>query len=860
MKQTNVVTPLPIDRYMDQIVATYSTNQNLIVEAAPGSGKTTRIPPAIAATVPGKVIVLEPRRVAAIGAAAHIALEQGWQLGQEVGYQVRFQNCSRESTKLLFMTEALLLRKLQLDPELIGISAIILDEFHERSLNLDLTIALIKEMQELGAPIKMLIMSATLDSEKIANYLVNAPIIRLPGQSKALQRLHSQVPMHFGLGHEFYARVVMGIKQAWELGNRDTLVFLPGTGEINRVYDEIENWALAVGASVQRLHGKLSLGQQRDVIAPMATSSANPPRRRIILSTNIAESSLTIDGVDAVVDCGLARVASHNLQLGITSLNLRKISRSSAIQRAGRACRQYDGISIHLWNAQDEQAMPAHDLPEILSCDLAPALLFLSKMQIRDFANFTWFQHPGELTLTTALEKLRLWQAVDEDNRLTQVGEDLLNYPIDLRLARLMVEAKKIGAISLGALICAILEERDFLAKMVNEPSTSECDLLPRVEVIKHQSGKLRSRAISDQQFQRLIDIAGDLCRSAGNYQFDLGAVDLESNAKAKLLCAAFADRICRRRDTSDRGLMVGGRGVKVNHQSSVRQSEFFFALSIVDTNNQNESLVSIASGIDKRQLERDFADLITAKAEIYFDKEKGRVICRDYKCLGDLPIEDGRTRPLNNDECERHLPEFLLNHFSLALGADENLRSLWERLAYLGSIQERLPLALQEVCAEFFQADSFHHWQLQGCQGALYGETNIDIVTKKNLVHFFASTLPPELRQCLHAELPEKLTVPSGSQLKIHYEVGKDPYLQVRIQEIFGWAESPKLAFGKIALALHLLGPNFRPVQITTNLQSFWSTTYTEVRKELRSRYPKHQWPEDPAMGIAEAKGRRRT
>jgi ATP-dependent helicase HrpB len=853
-------TSLPIDAFLPKIIENFRSKKNLIISAAPGSGKTTRLPPALLGACSGKIIVLEPRKMAAIAAAHRVADENAWTLGTEVGYQVRFQNCSQESTRLVFMTEALFLRKLLQDQELTGIGAVILDEFHERSSHLDLVIAVIKEMQDLGHPVHLIVMSATLDIPKILGYLEDAEVIEVPGQNKSLKIIHAENPLQLLLKREFYSAVIDGIKRVWGLARHDILVFLPGTGEINRLYEDLESWATVQDCVVLRLHGKLSLAEQKSVILPGRNDGEKSRKRRIILTTNIAESSVTIEGVDAVIDTGIARISGYNEQLGITSLNIRKISKSSATQRSGRACRQYDGIALRLWTPRDEASMADHDIAEIMRADLAPVVLTLSKLRIRDFTNFSWFQAPPTGSLTAAIRKLSGFSAIDAENGITKVGLYLLDYPTDLRLARLMLEAKKLGTVHLAALICALLEERDILPRDFDyDGIAGECDLAFRINLLIESGRSGMSRQIHRGQISQVLDVAADLSRSAGVHDFAIAKIVPTEQKIQRLLLAAFADRICRRREGSDRALMVGGRGIKLSPQSAVRKSEFFFAISMVDSGNQSESLVSLASGLDRRAIDQEFGSQIITKSEITFDKDKNRVICRDFKSLNDLALEEGQTRALSEEECGEFLPEILHKNFGIALGSSSSLHSLWQRLDYLRSVCEKLPTPLQEIAIEFFREESFQTWHLNGCRSALVGEKNIDAAVKKELLYYFESTLDPQLRHCLTSELPEKMQVPSGTRLKIHYEIGKDPFIEVRIQEVFGWQSAPRLLFTRLPLTLHLLGPNFRPVQITTNLESFWSTGYAEVRKELRSRYPKHQWPEDPRQGVPEARGKRR-
>ncbi|MBC7370830.1 MAG: ATP-dependent RNA helicase, partial [Bdellovibrionaceae bacterium] len=480
MPQPDHLLKLPIDDFLDAALSHLKTHQNLVVTAAPGAGKTTRLPAFLAKHFLGKVLVLEPRRMAALAAAARVAEEQNWKLGQEVGYQVRFANQSSEKTRLLFLTEALLSRKMAQDPELNGVECVVLDEFHERSLHVDLALGLLRELQELGHEIKLVVMSATLEAEKISQFLGNAPVLDVPGKLYPLELKYQKNSQSLQLAPPFFENVASHIREAAKSTTHDILVFLPGTGEIDRTLQVIQSWAEQNNIDVVPLHGSLPLEAQQKALRAA-------PRRRVILSTNIAESSVTVDGVACVIDTGLAKNMKFDLRTGFSRLELGRISRASAQQRAGRSARQFPGVCYRLWNKLDENSMPGHEVPEILRAELSDSLLFLAAQGVRDFESFSWYEKPGKLPLLSAAQNLLSLGALDLQNNITPIGKKLLTWPLPPRLAKLMLGSVETRIPHLGADVAAILQERDFVTRSGSESvigDNLESDILFRIDLL----------------------------------------------------------------------------------------------------------------------------------------------------------------------------------------------------------------------------------------------------------------------------------------------------------------------------------------------------------------------------------------
>ncbi|AHZ83500.1 ATP-dependent RNA helicase HrpB [Bdellovibrio bacteriovorus] len=839
---------LPIDSFVPEIQSLLKNGQNLVITAAPGAGKTTRLPPALLQVTSKKVIVLEPRRMAAIAAAHRIAEEQGWQVGEEIGYQVRFANKTSNKTRLVFMTEALLARQMIDDPELSDVELVILDEFHERSMHVDLALGLLRELQELGRDIKILVMSATLEAEKIASYLGDCPIVSVPGKLFELDVRYQKGSQQLQTFPQFFDAVAQTVKDAQLQTRHDILVFLPGVGEIDRAKDALQSWADSKNIELVPLHGSLNLEDQRRALKKTS-------QQRVILSTNIAESSVTIDGVNTVIDSGLAKNMKQDHRTGFSRLELGRISLSSAIQRSGRAARQFPGVAYRMWNKMDELSFGKSEVAEIQRVDLTESLLFLSAQGVTDFDSFSWFEKPQKVAIENALRYLRISGAVDDNNKITALGRKILHFPLPVRLAKLMLVGMDLGAIELASEMAALLQERDILRR---ESVASflgdnlECDLSARLEVLHQFRQSKKAPAGSayfslqtvDQAARQIQELAKRLQKSSDTPTAALKK-DQQLALTKKILLTAYADRLCRRRGKTERALMVGGRGVKLQNETLVKNSEFFAALNGVEGSSDAETMVSLACGAEKDFVLDLFRNDIVKTRDVSFVEEKGQFFTREYRSLYGLPLEEPSLSPASATEVSEKLPQILADKFDLVLKTNEALSHWWERLQFLQQ-QEDLNLDIEKMKVEAFT---------QACMG----ESKMQAVMEKDLCFFFESVLPPETANTLRREIPDRIEVPSGSKIRVIYPSDKPPYLEVRIQEVFGLMQTPKVYKQTIPITLHLLGPNFRPVQVTSNLESFWKNGYPEVRKELRIKYPKHQWPEDPADGIPEAKGRRR-
>lgn len=850
---------LPLDEAWPELKAALETHQNLVLVAEPGAGKTTRFPASLLNSEliarDKNILVLEPRRLAAKAAAARIGDEQNWRLGEEVGYQVRFDNRVSPQTRLQFLTEGLLARRLLADPELKNTGAIILDEFHERSRHTDIALSMLFELQELARPdLKIIVMSATIDAENVSRFLKNCPIVKVPGRTHPITIHHARTPLALDTGPRFFDTVTEKILEVLRNENErsgDILVFLPGTREIRRIKSLIEGPALRAGFICHELHGSLSLEDQDKAIRKQESGQG-----KIVLATNIAETSLTIDGVGTVIDSGLARVMRLDGDTGLERLQLSRISLASATQRAGRAGRQGPGHCHRLWTKFDETSMAAFEEPELKRTDLSETILFLLSQGIRDPHGFSWFESPPSAAISLALDTLTdLGFRDSQTGALTDLGREALKLPLAPRLARLVLEAARIDQLELGARIAALISEKDIISRDfdVKKHVRIESDVISRLDLIERKAPEIDrfSARNVERVAQAIIDAARRIPASQlGRSPLPRGKYEEHELAQI-LLLLAFPDRVCRRRRPKEpQARMVGGRGVTLSHRSSAETAMYFVAIDSQggDLGPKSDATISSASAIEREWLEIYFPEVISKQSRIVFDETTLSVQSQTARFFRDLPLEEPHIGRPDAEAAYEPLLQAALDRWETHISRSDSLERWLARLEF---IRKHFPDETE------FDFDTMKRSALEE---AAYGETKLSDLLRKPLNEIFSRHLPASLAYLIDEASPDTLTVPSGSRIRLHYPSDRDPYLEVRIQEVFGLKRSPLVARGRVPVVLHLLGPNYRPVQVTSDLGSFWKNGYIEVRKELRARYPKHAWPEDPLTATPEAKGRRRT
>lgn len=827
---------LPIDDFLKSISESLEQHPNLVISAAPGAGKTTRVPPELLKMTNKKILVLEPRRIAASSAAQRIADEQGWALGKEVGYQVRFENKTSSQTRLIFLTEALLARHLMQDPELSDIGLIVLDEFHERSQHVDLAIGFLKELQDLARPdLKIVVMSATLNAQSLSDFLKNCPVIDVPGKMFPLTIQHQKTAQLLKTSPDFIDRVSNQIKSALlsQDSGKHILVFLPGLGEIERVSERLLQTSLPANFKVLKLHGSLSLEEQKRVLEPSQET-------KIILSTNVAESSVTIDGVNCVIDSGLVRQQRLNQKTGFPRLDLVRISKASATQRAGRAARQGPGKVFRLWSVPDELSMLDFEQAEIFRVNLIDSLLLLANWGVSDFLSFSWFETPLPESIASAQKELQLLGCIDSKNKLTPLGSAALHWPLPVRLAILMEHGRTLNLLPLAARISAILLEKDFVKGPIS--SVYECDLMARIDLIENRQAPQASQRAYQKSVENLMRGTNASWTWHNNATSHSQIVDL--------LSLSFPDRLARRRQKNQpSALLITGRGIALDSESCVQQSEFFLALELMDGVSASDTRCRKATSVKRDWLEKKFAQNIEVKQSVDYSQSEKKVQKSVRKMLilaevGQLPLEDGQLRPATNDEAAEFLPQIAVQSFSEILEKNAPFRLWWNRYLAYCSIESKPPFD--------------QHQEQEIFSEACYGETSLKALFEKDLIYFFEKSLNPIDLQKMNREYPSEMVIPTGRSVPLSYT--KDGVqIEVRIQEIFGLRQAPLIAGGKVPITLILLGPNYRPVQVTSDLLSFWKNGYIEVKKELKARYPKHSWPDDPLTAPPQARPSRK-
>jgi ATP-dependent helicase HrpB len=864
--------PLPIDVVLPDVVAALKTSRSLVLVAPPGAGKTTRVPPAVlkAGLLTSKehpnLVMLQPRRVAARASAQRIAEEQGWGLGREVGYHVRFERKLTDQTRLRVLTEGILSRQLLSDPFLEGIGCVILDEFHERSLHTDLAIAMLREVQQtVRDDLILIVMSATLEAEPVAKFLGGCPIVRSEGRLFPIEHVYLQPPP----GHlpeqvaDVVRRTIAGDLRSDNVDG-DVLVFLPGAEEIRRAGQELETFAQDEDLLVVPLHGSIPFEEQTRALRPA-------DRRKVILATNIAETSLTIEGVRTVIDSGRARVAGYDPQRGLDRLELKWISKASAAQRAGRAGRTAPGRAIRLWTERHHHSLDEYELPEVKRVDLAGTVLSLHAWGADDPRNFGWYEKPPEETLVGAERLLGMLGALSREvsGKITPLGQRIMLLPTHPRLARLLIDAAEAGIARDGATIAALLAEKDIVLTDNSVPpwargpaTVGSSDLLLRMDLLaeleRADFRNARDRGVDRMTVRQVAKARDDLLRIARNAS-DRRVADRAATEEEllKLPLLAYPDRIARRRESNPAAAVaVGGMGIKLAAESVVRQGELFLALDARSDARSvaREALVRIASRVELSWLEELFPQSIRKVREATFDAQRQRVVGRAATYYLDLLIREELTGDVDPAAGVAALFDALRPRINDLIASEEQLASLYKRVDML---ERGLPSHLWPAKTPKVGVPSPEELLRQACEGSI----SIADVTSR-LSDIARGSLSYESSQLLNEHAPESIAVPTGNRIRLDWSAAsvaplRGPVLAVRLQEVFGWIDTPRVIGGAVPVVMHLLGPNYRPVQVTQDLRSFWATTYFQVRKDLKARYPKHAWPEDPLTATPQAKGR---
>jgi ATP-dependent helicase HrpB len=768
--------PLPVDAFVPEIVEHLRRSRAVVVSAQPGAGKTTRIPPALLAD--GPLILLQPRRVAARAIAQRIAAERNWTVGEEIGWQIRLERRFGVRTKLLVATEGVLTARLQQDPLLTEFVTVVIDEFHERSIHADVALTLAKQAWHARDDLRLVVMSATLDTGSVSSFLDGCPVVDVPG------RLH---PLEIGYAPQ--SSVADAVQRVMSSTAGDVLCFLPGAFEIRRAMDDIVARGLAREADVLPLYGALDGAAQDAALRKPAGA-----RRRVMVSTNVAETSVTVPGVTAVVDSGLHKVARYDAERGIDSLEVERITADSADQRAGRAARTAPGTAVRLWDARDR--LRPHREAEIHRVDLAAAALDVIAWGGHPF-ELDWFERPSDERLSAAIELLERLGAI-RGGALTEFGKRMQHLPLHPRLARMLVAAD--GAWPM-AQACALLSERHLLPPRTSATSS---DLLSAIDQWSNMPPHVKQAA-------------ENVASGSSRTKRPLPDVDFR-----RAILTGYPDRVAQRREPrSPRLLLSSGAGAAMSPQSGVVDGEFLVALDVRQSTRPNDpdAQVRLASIVEREWLEPTRVEVVHR-----FDAARGAVKAVAIERYDALTLSE---KPVDADPAERAV---LLADAWLRREARDEERQLLQRLRFAGMTLDRAELARRAALSARGLAD-------------------MDL----------AAALTFDERRALDRDAPDTIAVPSGRSATLQYEEDGTVSASVKLQELFGLADTPRIGPRKEPVRLALLAPNGRPVQTTRDLRSFWNTTYAEVRKELRGRYPKHPWPEDPWTATPTARALKR-
>ncbi|HXA35714.1 MAG TPA: ATP-dependent helicase HrpB [Steroidobacteraceae bacterium] len=821
---------LPINEALPALAQVLADRRNVLLEAPPGAGKST-IAPLFLRECPWldgqKIVMLEPRRIAARAVAARMAHLLGEPVGGSVGFRTRLETRVSRETRIEVVTEGILTRMLQEDSGLAGIGCVIFDEFHERSLNADLGLALcIESQRNLRDDLRVVVMSATLDLEPVAKLLDDAPIVAARGRS-------FEVATHYiARRPEVYLELQMAqvVRNALREHDGDILCFLPGAAEIRRVLRALEDAGLDRNVRVLPLYGELEGAAQDAAIAP-----APAGLRKIVLATSIAETSLTIEGIRVVVDSGLRRYAEFDPATGMSHLITTKVSQAAADQRRGRAGRLTAGTCYRLWSAGTQDALAPQTSPEILHADLAPLALELSCWGAVDAASLSWLDPPPAAPLAQARDLLRQLEAIDSSGRISPHGRTLAKLGTHPRLGHMLVKAREHGAARLASDLAAILGERDILRASAG---ARDVDLRLRVSVLRGDVRDLPPGISVDSRAKN------QAARSSQRWQRDFtrdrpDSVDPDGWTGV-LLAWAYPDRIGRARGDGGRYLLANGRGARFGEPQALAKAEFIVAAEL--EGSEREARIFLAAPLERGYLERHFSAQILEHAEITWDDREHAVRARRERRLGALLLDSAELRNPDSQALQNAVLSGLRQLGPAGLPWTAELRQWRARVMLMRRHSVASPEPWPDL-SDAALAATLEEW----APPWISGMTRREHFARMELGSALRSRLSYAQSVILEREAPTHFTVPSGSHIPIDYLDGEIPTLSVRLQEMFGLRETPSVASGRLPLLLKLLSPARRPVQITRDLVSFWNRGYHEVKKDLKGRYPKHYWPEDP-------------
>jgi ATP-dependent helicase HrpB len=841
-------TSLPIWEIHSQIIDALRSGNRLILSAPTGSGKTTQVPQMLLQAGllgEGQVVILQPRRLAARLLAARVAQELGVKLGREVGYQIRFENVTSPETKIRFVTEGVLLRQMIDDPQLKGISVLIFDEFHERHLYGDITLARSLDVQESSRPdLRLAVMSATLDTDLLALYL-KPRVLTSEGRTFPVEIKYAAEPGYLDKRPIWDQAADAFSHYVRSGGEGDVLVFMPGGFEISQTIEAIRHSDEAKGFILLPLHGELPPNDQDAAVARYR-------QRKVVVSTNVAETSLTIDGVRLVIDSGLARIPRFDANRGINTLLVEKISQSSADQRAGRAGRTAPGVCMRLWSREEHAHRPAQELPEIKRLDLAEVVLTLKAAGVENLRKFRWLEPPDEQSLAHAEEVLTDLGALDKHSAITPTGRKMLAFPIHPRYARMLLAAQEYGCVYQAALVAALTQGRDLLLRnvgrdvnelredLLGEKASSDFWILMRAWTFAFKNQfrldacrKLGIHAVTARQVGPLFE---HFLRIAEREGLDVQSREVKDESLQKCVLIGFSDRVAHRLDQGTlRCELVHNRRGVLARESVVQHAPLFVAAEVREVEGKDDevrTILSLATAIEAEWLRELFPEDIEADLKVQFDSTQKRVVAAELSRFRGLALSAKRVEPPPADAAARILADEVSSG-NLTLKEWDHTIEQW--ILRLNLLTKWFPeLQLPSITEE-----DRRHLIEQICHGA-FGYKDIKDRDVKPVVH---SWLSHAQRELLDKHAPERLLLPNGRTPKVSYEASNPPHIAMRIQELYDVTQTPKIALGRVPVLVHILTPGMKPVQVTQDLANFWREHYPRLKSELQRRYPRHEW-----------------
>ena len=817
---------LPIDAILPELKNALEQTNTALLQAPPGAGKTTRVPLALLDAPwrrDGRILMLEPRRLAARSAARFMAKQLNQKPGQTVGYRTRLDTRVSAVTRIEVVTEGILTRLIQADPMLEDYAAVIFDEFHERSLQADLGLALVRESQQaLREDLRLLVMSATLDTAPIVRVLGDVPVITSEGRAFPVDALYRPLARNVRVVDQ----VMAVIQEALADQAGSMLVFLPGAGEIRRVEQQLRG-TLAENVLITPLYGNLKSEQQDQAISP-----APEGQRKVVLATAIAETSLTIEGVRVVIDSGQQRRAVFDPNSGMTRLVTARVSRASAEQRKGRAGRVESGVCYRLWSESEQFGLVEYTPPEILEADLAPLVLELAQWGAREASGVAWIDEPPQAHWQQAVALLQWLDMLDSDGAITDHGKAARELGIHPRLAHMVLRGRELGLEVPAAELAALLGERDLLG-----PGAG-ADIHERIRVLH---GERRDRSLDPARLKAVHQAAKRLCGSANP-----GGPEAPTETDiGRLLAQAYPDRVARRRSgTAPRYQLSNGKGAVLRDDDPLAKHDWLVAAEL--DGKAREATIYLAAPVNIPDLEQDLANHIHDTEEALWDDTRGRVVARRVRKLGELVLQEKPLAQLDPVLVQRGLLNAIRKKGLESLPWTDDSRQWCARVRLLA---ETFPDDDWPDTGEGALLASLEQWLAP----FLAGMGRWSDLGRLDLLNALNSLLGYPAQQQLQALAPVALAIPTGQRIRLDYGPENEPVLAAKLQALFGWTETPRVAAGRVPVVIHLLSPAQRPLAVTADLASFWRNVYPDVRKDMRGRYPKHPWPDDPFTAQAQ-------